>query len=65
LLKQAQLLVAPERVNQKLKQKQIKWIQPMLKLYKMLRFFKMESWVKTAILPKQYVRQLKNIENAI
>ena len=65
LLKQVQLLVAPEQVNQKLKQEQIKWIQPILKLYKILRFFKMESWVKTAILPKQYARQLKNIENAI
>ena len=65
LLKQVQLLVAPEQVNQKLKQDQIKWIQPILKFYKILRFFKMESWVKTAILPKQYARQLKNIETAI
>ena len=65
LLKQVQLLVAPEQVNQKLKQEQIKWIPPILKLYKILRFFKMESWVKNAILPKQYTRQLKNIETAI
>jgi len=64
LLKQVQLLVAPEQVNQKLKQHQIKWLLPILKLYKLLRFLKMESWVKTAILPEQYARQLKNIEVA-
>ncbi len=64
LLKQVQLLVAPQQVNHKLNRYQIKWLLPLLQLYKILRFFKLENWVKTAMLPQEYARQLKNLDTA-
>jgi hypothetical protein len=65
LLKQAQLLVVPNRVNKLLGLGKIRWLLPVLFVYKLFRLFKLQNILKNAILPPAYVNQVKAMDSAI
>lgn len=58
LLMQVQALICPPNVRLLLSFKGISFFTPMLKLYKLFRFCKMENIVKSIILPEQYQEQI-------
>ena len=62
ILKQVQLLLVPRRVKKLLPVGNMVWIKPFLKLYKVLRLFKIESFFKNALLPDTYKEQIKGLE---
>ena len=61
ILKQVQLLLVPHEVKKLLSLGNIKWIIPSLKLYKLLRKFKLETLFKNALLPNNYKEQIRNL----
>ena len=63
LLKQAQILVVPTRVNTLLSLGNIPYLYPVLKLYKLARVFKLEGYLKNAILPSEYKKQIRNLDS--
>ena len=67
ILKQVQLLLAPQEVSNLLLLGNIRWIIPFLKLYKLCRIIKIESFFKNMLLPPAYKTQIKelNIVNAV
>lgn len=62
LLKQAQILVVPERVNKLLSLGKIRWLIPVLGIYKLSRVLKLEGLLKNAILPKAYQNEIGNLD---
>ena len=62
VLKQAQVLVAPVQITQKLHLGKVRWLLPVLYVYKFFRLFKMENLLKTAILPTAYVSQVRDLD---
>jgi hypothetical protein len=64
LLKQAQLLVVPNRVSKLLNLGKIRWLLPVLFVYKLFRLFKLQNVLKNAILPPAYVSQVKAMDTA-
>jgi hypothetical protein len=61
-LKQAQVLVVPWTVNYHLHLGRIKWLLPVVHLYKLFRLIKLEDILKRAILPPQYVNRVKALD---
>jgi hypothetical protein len=64
ILKQAQVLVAPEQVNRVLKLGSIPWLLPVVYIYKCFRLLKLQNILKDAILPKAYVNQVHELDIA-
>lgn len=64
LLKQAQVLVVPKRVNTLLHLGKIRWLLPVLAIYKFFRLLKLQNLLKNAILPPAYVSQVKAMDTA-
>ncbi|HTE00159.1 MAG TPA: oxygenase MpaB family protein [Mucilaginibacter sp.] len=64
LLKQAQVLVAPARVNQLLRLGKIRWLLPVLYVYKIFRLLKLQNLLKNAILPNDYQKQVQALDIA-
>jgi hypothetical protein len=64
LLKQAQLLVVPHRVNKLLRLGKIRWLLPVLYVYKFFRLIKLQNMLKNAILPPAYANQVKEMDTA-
>lgn len=64
LLKQAQLLVVPDRVSILLGLGKKRWLLPVLYAYKFFRIFKLQNVLKNAILPPAYVNQVKAMDAA-
>ena len=64
LLKQAQLLVVPHRVNKLLRLGKIRCLLPVLYVYKFFRLIKLQNILKNAILPPAYVNQVKEMDTA-
>lgn len=62
LLKQAQLLVVPNRVRMLLQLGKIRWLLPVLYIYKLFRLFKLQNMLKNAILPPAYASQVKAMD---
>jgi hypothetical protein len=62
VLKQAQVLVVPERVNQLLLLGRIQWLTPIIFIYKLSRLIKIDELIKNAILPKEYINEVKNLD---
>ncbi|HJP64361.1 MAG TPA: oxygenase MpaB family protein [Mucilaginibacter sp.] len=62
VLKQAQVLVAPGQVKRLLKLGSIKWLLPVVWLYKLFRMIRLESLLKLAILPPEYVAQVQALD---
>jgi len=62
LLKQAQLLLVPENVNKLLSLGTVPLLTPVLNVYKLTRYFKLEGLLKNAILPRNYQIQIKDLD---
>ncbi len=62
VLKQAQLLVAPAEVSQKLHLDTFKWLKPVLYLYKLFRLLKIEGRLKTLLMPPAYIKQIAALD---
>lgn len=64
LLKQAQVLVVPGRVNRLLSLGKIQWLLPVLYVYKFFRLLRLENLLKNAILPHAYIGQVQALDTA-
>ena len=62
LLIQAQVLVVPNKVNKLLNLGSIPYLKPVIKLYKIVRFFHLETILKNLILPRDYKTQIKDLD---
>ena len=62
LLKQAQVMVVPERVNSLLSLGKVPLLTPVLGLYKFSRLLKLDWLLKDAILPKEYKAEIKDLD---
>ena len=62
LLKQAQILVVPTKVNSLLSLGNMRLLNPVLKLYKLSQLIKLEGLLKDAILPQAYKIQIQNLD---
>ncbi|MFB9841734.1 oxygenase MpaB family protein [Mucilaginibacter ginsenosidivorans] len=62
ILKQAQVLVVPVQVKRLLSLGNIQWLMPVVWLYKLCRKLRLENLLKLAILPPQYVPQVKALD---
>ena len=62
LLKQAQVLVVPERVNLLLALGNIPFLLPVLNFYKLCRKLNMEGLLRDAILPAEYKKEIKELD---
>ena len=62
LLKEAQVLVVPERVNRLLALGTIRFLQPVLTLYKKSRLLNLHGLLKDLILPSAYKKQIKELD---
>jgi len=62
LLMQVQLLIVPEKVKQLLNSKQPLYIKPVLALYKLSRFVRIDRILKAAMLPAEYKVQIQALD---
>jgi hypothetical protein len=62
ILKEAQILVIPPRVNALLQLGKISLLKPVLPLYKISRKIKIDWFIKNLILPKEYKTQIKELD---
>jgi uncharacterized protein (DUF2236 family) len=62
LLKEAQVLVVPEKVRILLGLKNTSLLTPLLYVYKLSRKLKLDWFMKSLILPNKYKKQIKNLD---
>ena len=62
VLREGQILVVPERVNQLLKFGRFSWLTPVVPLYKFSRWVKMDWLIKTILLPPAYQKQIRELD---
>jgi uncharacterized protein (DUF2236 family) len=62
LLKEAQVLVVPEKVRILLGLKNTSLLTPLLYVYKLSRKLKLDWFMKSLILPAKYKKQIKNLD---
>jgi len=62
ILKQAQLLVVPEKVKAELRLGRLPLLRPVLKVYKWTRMFKLDQHLRNIILPKDYKAQIVDLD---
>jgi uncharacterized protein (DUF2236 family) len=62
LLKEAQVLVVPEKVRRLLGLKNTSLLTPVLYVYKLCRKLKLDWFMKSLILPPRYKKQIKNLD---
>lgn len=62
LLIEGQKLVVPERVNKLLQLGKFSLLTPVLSVYKICRLFKLDWLLKSAILPKEYKAEIKQLD---
>ena len=63
LLMESQKMVVPETVKKMLEFKSIYWLKLILPLYKLSRQLKLDGYVKSVILPGEYLAQIKALDN--
>lgn len=63
LLKQVQMLVVPEKVNQLLSLGPFRFLSPILRLYKLSRRLNIERFLRNAVLPAQYKNEIRALDN--
>ncbi len=63
LLRQAQLLLVPHRVKLLLHLGTLRWLLPVVYVYKLFRLFRMQNLLKLAILPKAYAARVLAMDN--
>ncbi len=64
LLKEAQILVVPPRVQHLLGLRKFSLLTPILSVYKITRLLKLDWFLKSIILPSDYKEQIKNLDHA-
>ncbi|MBS1531976.1 MAG: DUF2236 domain-containing protein [Bacteroidetes bacterium] len=64
VLKQAQVLVAPQQVNRLLALGRTPWLLPVLYCYKFFRLLRLQNLLKNAILPTAYIKQVRELDAA-
>jgi hypothetical protein len=62
LLKQAQLLVVPQKVNKLLSLGNIPFLLPILEFYKLSRMLNLEGLLRNMILPAAYRKEIKELD---
>ncbi len=63
MLRQVQIMVVPDRVNQLLSLGKIEFLKPVLWLYKGCRFLGFEKFIRNAILPGDYKNQVIELDS--
>ncbi|MDN3583222.1 oxygenase MpaB family protein [Mucilaginibacter flavus] len=63
VLKQAQLLVTPKAVHERLNLGRLPWLQLVIWGYKFLRLIKVEAFLRNALLPTTHKAQIINMDN--
>lgn len=63
ILKEAQILMVPDRVNELLNLGRNSWLTPVLALYKLSRTLKMDWWIKSLLLPDRYKSQVRALNH--
>ena len=64
ILLEAQILVVPDRVIELLKLGKISLIKPVLSAYKLSRYFKLDWFLKSLVMPADYKGQIKGLDSA-
>jgi len=62
ILKESQILVVPERVNDLLKLGSFSWASPLLFFYKLSRRVKLDGALKSLLLPAAYKKQINDLD---
>jgi hypothetical protein len=62
LLKQGQVMVVPEKVRTLLRLGQLSVLTPVVPVYRILRFLKLDWMIKSIILPNDYKKQIKDLD---
>lgn len=62
LLLEGQKLVVPQKVKQLLQLGKISLLKPIIALYKLTRKLKLDWWLKSIILPKEYKAEIKELD---
>jgi len=62
LLIEGQKLVVPAEVRQLLQFRKFSFLSPVIPIYKFSRLIKMDSLIKTAILPPEYAQQIRKLD---
>jgi hypothetical protein len=52
----------PKRVNELLKLGKVSLIKPLLGLYKLTRYIKLDWFLKSVILPAEYKKEIKELD---
>ncbi|RYY55834.1 MAG: DUF2236 domain-containing protein [Chitinophagaceae bacterium] len=63
ILVQSQKLVCPPEVVRLLELKKFSWASPLLTLYKVSRLIRLDWLVKEALLPRQYMKEIKELDS--
>lgn len=64
VLKESQKLVVPSYVNELLHLGKIRWITPLLVVYKLSRAIKMDGLLKAVLLPSAYMKEIRALDVA-
>lgn len=62
LLTEGQILVVPQKVNELLQLGKLSLLTPVLAIYKITRFLKLDWFLKSIILPKEYKAEIKQLD---
>jgi len=62
VLKQAQVLVVPPDVNRMLSLGKVRWLLPVVYIYKFFRLLKLQNLLKSAILPPNYINEVMALD---
>jgi hypothetical protein len=62
ILLESQILVVPKKVNELLQLGKISLIKPLLKIYKLTRYIKLDWFLKAIILPMEYKKEIKDLD---
>src|SRR5690606_32611662 len=61
ILKEAQLLVVPQRVRELLRFRRTSLLRPVLPIYKLSRKLGLDWWLTSILLPEEYKQQVKGL----
>jgi hypothetical protein len=62
LLKQGQVMVVPEKVRTLLRLGKLSFLTPVVPVYRILRYLKLDWMIKSVILPNDYKKQIKDLD---
>lgn len=62
LLKQAQVLVVPKKVNSLLSLGNLPLLKPVIQAYKIARCFRLGNWIKNLIMPQDYKARIAGLD---